>query len=103
MLYRVEYWPIKKSHIQKLNVVKMRMLIWMCGHTRRDKIRNEYIRDMVGVAPIEDKLRESKLRWFEHVKRKDLDAPVRRSERLTMAGQRSGRGRPKMYWGEVIR
>ena len=24
---------------------------WMCGHTRKDRIRNEVIRDRVGVAP----------------------------------------------------
>jgi len=32
---------------------------------RLDKIRNEVIRDLVKVAPIEDKLRESRLRWFK--------------------------------------
>ncbi|XP_070057395.1 uncharacterized protein [Nicotiana tomentosiformis] len=62
MLYGAECWPVKKSHVQKLKVAEMRMLRWMCGHTRRDKIRNEYIRDKLGVAPIEDKLRESRLR-----------------------------------------
>jgi hypothetical protein len=30
------------------------MLRWMCGHTRKDRIRNEVIRDRVGVAPIEE-------------------------------------------------
>ncbi|XP_070039652.1 uncharacterized protein [Nicotiana tomentosiformis] len=54
MLYGAECWPIKKSHVQKLRVAKIKMLRWMCGHTRRDKIRNEYIRDKVGVAPIEE-------------------------------------------------
>nr|XP_009624733.1 uncharacterized protein LOC104115746 [Nicotiana tomentosiformis] len=68
-----------------------------------NKIRNEVIRDKVGVASMEDKLRESRLRWFGHVKRRDIDAPVRKCERLTMAGLRKGRGRPKRYWGEVNR
>ncbi|KAG5628789.1 hypothetical protein H5410_000506, partial [Solanum commersonii] len=56
-----------------------------------DKIRNEVIREKVGVASVVDKLREARLRWFGHVKRRCL----RR--------QRRGRGRPKKYWGEVIR
>ena len=31
----------------------MRILRQMCGHTRLDRIRNEYIRQKVGVAPID--------------------------------------------------
>ena len=33
----------------------MRMLRWMCGKTRKDKVRNEHIEETVGVAPIEDR------------------------------------------------
>ncbi|XP_070055544.1 uncharacterized protein [Nicotiana tomentosiformis] len=74
MLYGVECCPVKKSHVQKMKVAEMRMLRWMCGHTRKDRIRNEVIRDKVGVAFVEDKLRESRLRSFGHVKRRDIDA-----------------------------
>ncbi|KAG5586936.1 hypothetical protein H5410_047370 [Solanum commersonii] len=35
------------------------MLKWMCGHTRRNKIRNEVIKEKVGVAPVADKMREA--------------------------------------------
>ena len=52
----------------------------MCGYTRLDRIRNGVIRERVGVAPLEDKLRETRLRWFGHVKRRSVDAPVRRRE-----------------------
>ncbi|XP_070014686.1 uncharacterized protein [Nicotiana sylvestris] len=103
MLYGAEYWPVKNSHIQKMKVAEMRMLRWMCGHTRIDKIRNDDIREKVGVASVEDKMREARLRWFGHVRRRSLDAPVRRCELLALVGSRRGRGRPKKYWGEVIR
>ncbi|XP_075093167.1 uncharacterized protein LOC142177455 [Nicotiana tabacum] len=103
MLYGTECWPVKISHIQRMKVAEMRMLRWMCGHTRKDKIRNEDIREKVGVAPMEDKMREARLRWFGHIQRRNTDAPVRRCERLAVVGTRRGRGRPKKYWGEVIR
>nr|XP_009775799.1 PREDICTED: uncharacterized protein LOC104225652 [Nicotiana sylvestris] len=103
MLYGAEFWPVKNPHIQKIKVAEIRMLKWMCEHTRLDKIRNEDIRERVCVAPVDDKMREAQLRWFVHVRKRSLDAPVRRCERLTLAGTRRGRGRPKKYWGEVIR
>ncbi|PHU01504.1 hypothetical protein BC332_31291 [Capsicum chinense] len=78
----------------------MRMLRWMCGLTRGDRVRNETIREKVGVTPVENKMREVRLRWFGHVMRRGMDAPVRRCERLALDGFRRGRGRPKKYWGE---
>ncbi|XP_070013666.1 uncharacterized protein [Nicotiana sylvestris] len=103
MLYRAECCPVKNSHIQKMKVAEMRMLRWMCGHTRIDNIRNEDIWEKVGVASVDDKMHEARLRWFGHARRRSLDAPVKRCELLALGGTRIGRGRPKKYWGEVIR
>ena len=41
MTYGAKCWPIKKQHMQKMDVAEMRMLRWMCSKTRKDKIRNE--------------------------------------------------------------
>ena len=103
MLYGVECWPVKNSHIQKMRVAEMRMLRWMCGLIRGDRVRNETIREKVGVASVEDKMRQGSLRWFGHVMRRETDTPIRRCERLALDSFRRGRGRPKKYWGEVIR
>ncbi|KAG5594311.1 hypothetical protein H5410_035543 [Solanum commersonii] len=63
LLYETEYWSIKKSdQVQKIYVVEMRMLRWMCGHTSSNKIRNEDIRNKMGVASVLEKMREAKLR-----------------------------------------
>ena len=95
LMYGAECWPIKKAQVQRMMVTEMRMICWMCGHTRMDKIKNEIIREKVEVASIEHKMRETRLRWFGHVKRRSEDAPMRRCERLTLADCRRGRGRPK--------
>ncbi|KAG5595709.1 hypothetical protein H5410_036941 [Solanum commersonii] len=50
LLYEIECWPVQKLHIQKGHVVEMRMLRWMCGHTRSDMITNKDIQNKVGVA-----------------------------------------------------
>ena len=103
LLYGAECWQIKKTQVQRLMVAEMRMIRWMCGLTRLDRIRNVAIRERVGVAPLEDKLRESRLRWFGHVKRRCVNAPVRRCEKINLLQYKRGRGRPKMSWNEVIR
>ena len=79
----------------KLSVAEMRMLRWMSGFTLRDKMRNEYIRERVGVAPVVDKIRESRLRWFGHINRRPVDDPIRRVDALDMTQVKKGRGRPK--------
>ncbi|XP_019226336.1 PREDICTED: uncharacterized protein LOC109207801 [Nicotiana attenuata] len=67
----------------------------------KDHIRNEVSGDKVGVAPVEDKLRESRLRWFGLVKKRGTYALMSRCERFTMVGQRRCRGRPRKYWGKL--
>ncbi|XP_070025871.1 uncharacterized protein [Nicotiana sylvestris] len=75
----------------------------MSDHTRIERIRNEVIHDKVGVAPFEDKMREARLRWYGHVRRRITDALLRRCERLILEGLQRGRYRSNKRWGEVIR
>ncbi|KAF3616099.1 hypothetical protein FXO37_35207 [Capsicum annuum] len=69
----------------------------MCGFTRGNRVRNEIVREKVGVASVEDKMREGRLRCFGHVMRRGKDSPVRRCERLALDDFRRSRGRPKKY------
>ena len=62
----------------------MRLLRWMNGVTKKDKIRNEHVRGSVKVAPVTKEITEKRLKWYGHVKRRSegqvlrrmLDAPV---------------------------
>jgi hypothetical protein len=77
MLYGAECWPTKMRHVQQLSVAEMCMLQWICGHTRRDRVRNDNIRERLAVAPVEEKLMQRRLRWFRHMQRKPVEAPIR--------------------------
>ncbi|XP_028031089.1 uncharacterized protein LOC114243697 [Bombyx mandarina] len=66
----------------------MKMLRWMCGVTRLDKIRNEYVRGRLGVRDIADKMQESRLRWYGHVKRKPPDYVGNLALLLDLPGRR---------------
>jgi len=50
----------------------------MCGYKRSDRIGNKVIRNKINVAPIDDKMRETRLAWFGHDKRMNTNAHVRR-------------------------
>ena len=81
----------------------MRIIRWICGHTIFDKIRNKVIMRKIGVASIENKMRETRLRWFEYVRRRPMDAPVWRCETIECLGYRRSICRPNKSWSEVIR
>jgi len=70
---------------------------------RPDKIRNEVIRGKIGVSSIENKIRYVRLRCFRHIRRRNMDAPVRRREKIDRLDYRRSRGRLKKNWNEIIR
>ena len=74
----------------------------MCGKTRMDKVRNEDIRSLVGIALIEDKMRENRLRWFDYIGRRPMDALVRRVEKNDIEQGKKLKGRPKIDRKSVV-
>lgn len=69
MLYGVKGWLVKNSYLKRMKMAQIRMIRWMCGHTRRHTIMNEDIRDKVVETCVGDKMQDARLRWFEYVKR----------------------------------
>ena len=50
---------------------------------------------------LEHRLREMRLRWFGHVKRRDENSILRRAMELEVEGRRPV-GRPKRTWSKVV-
>jgi len=73
----------------------MKILIWMCGHTRRHKIKNKFIQDNVVLTFVVDKIMEARLRWSGYMTKRCVNKLVRRCERPAVEGLRRSRGRPK--------
>jgi hypothetical protein len=98
MLYGAECWPTKRRHIEQLSDVEMRMLRWIYGHTRLDRVRNDDIHDGLGVALIKEKLIQHRLRWFRHVHWRPLETRVHRCIIRRDNNVKRGRGRPNLTW-----
>ena len=68
-LYGSETWVMKKQHLCKLEGAEMKCLRVIRGVTRRDRMMNEEVPRDVGVMQMRDKMQESRLRWYGHVRR----------------------------------
>ena len=51
MVYGLETVAVTKKQVKEMKVAEMKMLRFTMGVTRKDKIRNEYIRSTVKVEP----------------------------------------------------
>jgi hypothetical protein len=103
MLYGAECWPTIRRHVQQLCVAEMHMLRWICGNRRRDWVRNDDIRERLGVAPVEEKLVQHHLRWFGHIQRRPTEALVHSGVIRWSGNEKRGRGRPNLTWEESVK
>ena len=55
------------------------------------------------MATIGDKMMDTRLTWFGHIKRRSVNAQVRRYEMTIPPECRKRKGRPRNYWNEVIK
>ena len=52
MMHGAETWAVKKGQVNKLGLAGIRILRWMSGITKLDRIRNERIRGTTKVGEI---------------------------------------------------
>ncbi|XP_063545740.1 uncharacterized protein LOC134753731 [Cydia strobilella] len=96
LIYGAECWPMKKVHTTKVHTTEMKMLRWAGGVTLADRVRNEHIRGSFKIRPIEEKLSETRLRWYGHVMRR----PEEHVTRQVLKSQQEWTG-PLIRTGEL--
>jgi hypothetical protein len=55
------------------------------------------------VAPVEEKLVQHRLRWFGHIQRRPVEAPVRSGVIRRSGNEKRGRGRPNLICEESVK
>ncbi|XP_068233549.1 uncharacterized protein [Palaemon carinicauda] len=78
VLYSSITYASKRRDKNRIDVTEMRMLSWQCGLNRKDIVKNKHFRDTLKIAPASTKVRESRLRWYGHTKRREEDHPIRK-------------------------
>ena len=96
-LCAMETVPATSSHVKKLEVTDMKMCRWTCGHTLRDHVRNENIKERLKVESIAERCRKARLGWFGHVKRRDQDYVGRKTLEMVPPEKR-----PKQRWVDCV-
>jgi hypothetical protein len=102
MMYSMETVGATIRQVGKLRVAEMRMLRMEMGITKMDKVRNESVRSKMEVENIEEKVREARLRWYGHVKRREDSYVGKKVLDMEVSGKRP-RGRPKTRFMDVVR
>ena len=98
MLHGMETVPVTRSHVKKLEVTEMKMCRWACGHTIRDHVRNDNIRERLEVENITERYRKAMLRWFGHVKRRDKEYVGRKTLEIVPPGEEKEDDRSRDWW-----
>ena len=95
-------WVTTRGQEARLEVNEMRMLRWMCGVTRRDKIRNVHIRGTTRVVQASKKITEKRLKRYGHVRRMKEEDVVRRMLDVNIPLKRRI-GRPNLRWTDAFK
>ena len=97
LTYASETWTMKKRDESKIQASEMKFLRSTIRVTRRDRIRNVKIREMLKEEPLQEKIQTSRLKWYGHVKRMGEDRLPRKAHETEMKGKRP-RGKPRDRW-----
>ena len=71
MMYGAETCAVKERTREEVGCGEMRMLRWMSGVTKVDRMGNERLRGTKKVGEISKKVQESRLKWYVHVLRRE--------------------------------
>ena len=102
LTYGSECWAMKVTNKRKIATTQMRMLRGILGVSRRVHMRNEDIRRLLHITPIDEVMRSGRLRWFGHVQRREANNVTSRVMELAISGARR-RGRPKKTWHQQLK
>ena len=101
ILYGMEMVAVTERQMGKMEVAELKMMRWALGVTRKDKIRNKYVRETAKIAKLGDKLPNARLRWYGHIRRRE-DYVGNRMMEMAEPGRRK-RGRPRRRWMDLVR
>ena len=88
ILFEKETVVVTERQVGKMEATELKMVRWALGVTRKNKIRNKYERRTAKIAKLGDKLWNTRLRWYGHVKRREEGYVRKRMMEMAVPGRR---------------
>ena len=88
LVYGLETMAVTKKQVEEMEVAEMNMLRFAMRVTRKDKIKNEYIRGTVKVKRLGMKMREGRLRWYRYIMSREQDYLGRKIMEMELPGSK---------------
>ena len=98
----MSYMDPYQSLERKINICEMQCLRRAVNKTRRNKIKNTKIREMVGTPAILHHIQQHRIRWFGHLTRMAPHQLASEAYNTKMSGYKA-RGRPRKTWIEGVK
>ena len=67
-----------------------------------DRVLTDFLCDRVGVVKIEDMIIQSRLWWYGHVMRGDINSQIHQVMKVEITGKRK-KGQPRKLWEECVK
>lgn len=99
LAYGSETWTLNKKQQSKIQASEMKFLRSVKGCTKRDLITNQSIREELGIFNMNERLKDLKQNWKEHVERMPDTRITKQIIQYYPRGRRSV-GRPRKRWLE---
>jgi hypothetical protein len=92
---------MRSQHENRIIATEMKFLRRTVGKIRRDKWRNNRIREALNQEPILNYIERRSMQWYGHVVRmQDYRKPKQAME--VRREKRTGRGRPRKTWKDCV-
>jgi hypothetical protein len=100
LLYSSKTWTTRKRDWNRIQVAEMKYLRTVKGCTRLDQVRNEDIRNELGIFPLSKKIIEYRNKWKAHLQRMEHTRIPPQAYKYQPSGKRDI-DRPKRKWRET--
>lgn len=101
LTYGSESWILTSRLHSKIQALDMKYLRRVKGISKRDRIRNDVVRQELGVESILEVVERNQLKWFGHVIRMRDERQVKNIWKAK-AAKKKKRGRPTKTWNDQI-